>query len=142
VLIFRILIIVDIYKTIKTFIQTHKLNLPLPLVFNIILLILLTFVLLISLINNFSMGGKVSSFTPPTLSDFQEMIQFATNTNIFLRLLAITIFFIVLETLLLLNTQFPSFGVLFYTLGKARKELFYFLVVLSPYYFNISLCLL
>lgn len=146
VLLFRILkvIFVDLYKLVKTFIQTHKLNLPLSLIFNMGILIVLTIVLVVSITNNFNMANTVDPFLPckesllhpPTYhcSTDTELFDlyksYATNTTFFLRILAVAIFLIVVEILLLLNTQFPSFGVLFVTLGKARKELFYFLVVL------------
>lgn len=58
VLLFRILkvIFVDLYKLVKTFIQTHKLNLPLSLIFNMGILIVLTIVLVVSITNNFNMA--------------------------------------------------------------------------------------
>jgi hypothetical protein len=39
------------------------------------------------------------------------------------------ILFVIMETLLLLNTQFPTFGVLFYTVGRAKNKILFFLMV-------------
>jgi len=41
----------------------------------------------------------------------------------FVRLLSATIALLIIQILLLLNTQFPTFGILFYTLGKSKNQL-------------------
>jgi hypothetical protein len=106
------------------------------------ILVVLTIVLVISITNNLTMSNTVDPYLPcpealtneghycrTDTSYFELLGNYAQNTTFFLRILAIAIFMIIVEILLLLNTQFPSFGVLFITLGKARTELFYFLVV-------------
>ena len=63
------------------------------------------------------------------IDTFDEWVKFVRETNSFLMLSSIGVIFIMVKLLMLLNTQFPSFGVLFYTLGRAKKELFIFVIV-------------
>lgn len=42
----------------------------------------------------------------------------------------IGIILITIKLLIVLNTQFPSFGILFYTIGAAKNELLIFAIVI------------
>jgi hypothetical protein len=131
VLFFRLLklVFVDLYKMLKTFIQTHKLDITLSFIFSAGVLVLVTFVLILSFVYNLQMQGKVDTFSVITEKQFNDYKQYALTTSAFLKLISVMIFIVILETLLLLNTQFPTFGVLFYTVGRSKNKILLFLLV-------------
>jgi len=62
---------------------------------------------------------------------FEAFRGYAEFQNFFVRLLGVAVIFLVSKTLLLLNTQFPTFGILFHAVGKAKNILMtYGLVIL------------
>lgn len=69
--------------------------------------------------------------TLDTITEFNEWITFSLVTRRFLVLLSVGVVLITIKLLVVLNTQFPSFGILFYTIATARKELFIFAVVIT-----------
>ena len=60
------------------------------------------------------------------MEQFYTFREFAKNNSVLLKLFSIVVAVVVVETLLLLNTLFPTFGVLFYTINKSKKELLIF----------------
>ena len=63
------------------------------------------------------------------MEDFQEWLDFISDTKKFIVLVVVGIVLITVKLLIVLNTQFPSFGILFYTIAAAQKELFIFAIV-------------
>jgi len=114
---------VDVYKAFKTLFQTHKLHLPLYVVFDIFLVILLIIVLILSVSESIRKSGTCKTLEAIDEKRFQQFKSFAKFQSFFVRLLSVTIAFLIIQILLLLNTQFPTFGVLFYTLNQCKKKL-------------------
>jgi len=117
------LLAVDILKTVKTLFQTHKLVLPLPLVFNVILTVLLVVVLLLSIAQNVNQSGTCRPLEVIDQTTFELFKSFSVFNKWFNKLLAVTVALMITQILLLLNTKFPTFGVLFYTLGNSKQRL-------------------
>jgi len=60
---------------------------------------------------------------------FDNFKEFADFNNSFNKLLAVTVALLIVQILLLLNTKFPTFGVLFYTLGSSKGKLLIYGIV-------------
>lgn len=101
---FTKIIIADCVKRCKTFIQTHRIDLPFSVIFNIVLLFMLTFTLIWGFVLNINMSGKVSPLENITVDQFQQYSVFANDTQSLQRILSFAILFLVIESLLLLNT--------------------------------------
>lgn len=82
--------------------------------------------------------SEFNTFEINSFSKFDQYRGWAHMNAHILRLLSVVVAFIVIETLLLLNTQFPTFGILFYTIGKSKKELLIFGIVNSLSYLYLN----
>jgi hypothetical protein len=71
------------------------------------------------------------------IEKFELFKKYAEFQNFFVKLLSVTIVFLVIQALLFLNTQFPIFGIIFHALGKAKNVLIaYGLVIPTSFVFT------
>ncbi len=114
---------VDIYKAAKTLFQTHKLVLPFSVLFEIILVVMFIIVMILAFLKSFQQSGTCETFGTIDEATFDVFKGYASFAFAFVRLLSVTIALLIIQILLLLNTQFPTFGILFYTLGQSKNKL-------------------
>ena len=65
-----------------------------------------------------------------TQDEFNIWVKFGSDTKTYMGILALAIMNIFLKNLLMLKSIFPTFGVLFFTIGRAKSDLIIFLIVL------------
>ena len=62
--------------------------------------------------------------------DFDYWVKYTQDTDSYHTVNAVTVVLMALRILLELTSQFPAFGVLFFTLARAKFELFNFFLVI------------
>jgi len=80
-------------------------------------------VMILSFLKSFQQSGTCETLGTIDEATFDLFKGYANFAFGFVRLLSVTIALLIVQILLLLNTQFPTFGILFYTLGKSKNKL-------------------
>ena len=73
-------------------------------------------------------------------TDFDNWVNYAATMQSYYVINAICIILLCMRDLLALNDQFPSFGVLFATLSRAKFDLMNFFIVSLPSFISLASC--
>ena len=69
-----------------------------------------------------------------SVAEFDRWANYALTSRDNIRLLSIMILIIFARNLLLLESKFPAFGMLFHTLSRSKKEITVFSIVIKFFY--------